>query len=78
MPAMRKIWIPGAVALFSVLGCSKKPEKQAEAPNNVFTNYVDSRVHALNKAESVATKANDLIHQQDQQAQAAGQADQSQ
>jgi nitrous oxide reductase accessory protein NosL len=61
--------LPGGL----LAGCQKEETAKAPEPpvQNAFTDYVGSRVTAMNKAESVADKANAVVHQGEQQAQSA-------
>jgi hypothetical protein len=65
-------------ALFGMLlafaGCENKDVAQAPPPpvHNAATEYVESRVTAMNKAQSVADKANAVNQQQASQAQSGG------
>ena len=77
----RRIGIPAFAALTALglclTACSKSPAPapmvaQDEHVHNAFTAVVDSGVSTMNNAEQAANNANDLIHQQEQQAQTAG------
>jgi hypothetical protein len=59
---------PWLILPVAFIGCAKTPAPVPEAKvDNVVTEYVDSRVTALNKAESTAEKAQQVINQQEDQ-----------
>jgi len=71
---MRAVWgLPILGCVF--VGCQN--EKTASKPepevHNAFTNYVENQVTAMHKADSTATKANQVIQQQQQQTQSSTQ-----
>jgi hypothetical protein len=62
---------PWGLAFVLLAGCRRQEAAKApEAPvHNVVTDYVETRVQALDNARAAAAVANDKIHRMDQQAQ---------
>ena len=67
-----------SLLIFSILvglltGCQKEETAKKPEPevHNAFTDYVANGVTGMNKAESVADKANQAIQQSQQQTQSA-------
>jgi hypothetical protein len=71
LPAVNKTFVVAAFTLGALAGCRKEEVAQAPEPpvHNAMTEYVENRVTAMHKAESVAQITNTQNQKTDQQAQ---------